>query len=176
MNNELSGFNSSLLSDMDFTNHLGDLNLRAIRFSKKKFKRIRPFEPDGNFKSFWDLIGMILVLFEAIVIPYRVAFNVKASASFLTLEYFIDFFFLSDIGLNFYTGFYKKGNLILKRGPIVRRYFKTWFFPDLFASFPYTWFLRYTYVPDIDNLEEDDGYDNIVNTVVESTGSNHSHY
>ena len=46
-----------------------------------------------------------------------------------------------DIIVNFNTGFYKKGYLVMKRKEIIKNYMKTWFFLDLLASFPYAWIL-----------------------------------
>ena len=37
------------------------------------------------------------------------------------------------------TGYYKRGHVIMKRGPIIRRYLRTWFLIDLISSFPYSW-------------------------------------
>ena len=89
-----------MLNDIDFTNKLGDLNLRAIKFKKNVKKRCRPIEPDSTFKSWWDLAGMVLIIFEAIVIPYRVCFSIPSGDLFLSFEYFIDAFFITDISNN----------------------------------------------------------------------------
>jgi hyperpolarization activated cyclic nucleotide-gated potassium channel 2 len=42
---------------------------------------------------------------------------------------------------NFNCGFYQEGSLVLKRRHIAVNYLKTWFIPDLIASFPYVWLL-----------------------------------
>lgn len=65
--------------------------------------------------------------------------------------------FLIDIVFSFNTGFYKKGYLVMKRKDIVINYIKTWFFIDLVASFPYSWFFEisgYT-----DSIASSDYYD-----------------
>lgn len=114
---------TSVFDKIDFTQpeFLKDLNLRAIKFKRNKVKKwwMRPIEPDSSFRASWDLIGMFLILYEAIFIPYRVCFNRSIEGPFLMFEYCIDMFFIIDIcklvygnfilGLNFYTGFYKKG-------------------------------------------------------------------
>lgn len=48
---------------------------------------------------------------------------------------------MCDILVNFNTGFYKKGYLVMKRKEIIKNYVKTWFFLDLLASFPYSWII-----------------------------------
>lgn len=45
--------------------------------------------------------------------------------------------FTLGLVISFNTGFYKKGYLMMKRKEIIKNYVKTWFFIDLFASFPY---------------------------------------
>jgi hypothetical protein len=44
-----------------------------------------------------------------------------------------------DIFVQFNTGFYSKGNLVMQRSKIVGHYVRNWFFIDLVASFPYAW-------------------------------------
>jgi hypothetical protein len=41
--------------------------------------------------------------------------------------------------INFNTGFYRKGVVVMKRRDIIFNYLKTWFWLDLIASFPYNW-------------------------------------
>lgn len=53
----------------------------------------------------------------------------------------MDAFFLFEILVNFNTGYYKKGNLIMERRMIIFTYMRTWFLIDLIASIPYSWFL-----------------------------------
>ena len=43
------------------------------------------------------------------------------------IETAITIFFLCDIFLNFNTGFYERGNLVLKRQLIMKNYLRTWF-------------------------------------------------
>ena len=53
------------------------------------------------------------------------------------LTYVIDSCFFIDILIAANTGFYKNGVLIMKRSMIIVTYFKTWFFWDLLATFPF---------------------------------------
>jgi len=45
------------------------------------------------------------------------------------------------IVISFNTGFYKKGALVSNNRQIIVHYLKTWFFLDLLASFPYSYFI-----------------------------------
>jgi hypothetical protein len=50
----------------------------------------------------------------------------------------IDIWFLMEITMNFCTGFYEKGILIMNRRRIVQKYLKTWFAMDMISSFPFS--------------------------------------
>lgn len=63
---------------VDYTDLISEFNLNLHTIKTKKTSRLKkcnPIEPDSNFKSSWDIFGLMLILYEAIVIPYRVAFN-----------------------------------------------------------------------------------------------------
>ena len=61
------------------------------------------------------------------MIPLLLSFPEINSDSLQLFESMITFFFLFDILLNFSTGFYQRGNLVLKRKFIVSHYLKSWF-------------------------------------------------
>jgi len=96
-------------------------------------------------------MGLFLILYEALVIPYRVTFNMLSSGFLMLFEIYIDTFFIIDVFINLYTGYYKKGSLVMKRRHIMCRYLKTWFIIDLLASIPFAWFIS------DDDLYNDDG-------------------
>jgi hypothetical protein len=84
------------------------------------------------------LLGLVLIIYQSIVIPFRLCFNVDATGSIFYFETWVDAVFMADIFVAFNTGFYKKGYLVMKRKEIIKNYLKTWFLLDLFASFPYS--------------------------------------
>ncbi len=81
----------------DYTKELGDLNLKTIKYKRVKKKKCNPIFPDSNFKTAWDFSGLFLILYEAVLVPYRVAFNMPPKGWFLAVEVIIDLFFLTDI-------------------------------------------------------------------------------
>jgi len=95
--------------------------------------------PDSSLKAVWDIIGLIFIIYQSIIIPYRLSFEVEAEGSFYIFETLIDVCFMTDILVSFNTGFYKKGYLVMKRKDIFKNYVKSWFFADFMASFPYNW-------------------------------------
>jgi Ion transport protein len=94
--------------------------------------------PDATFKGIWDLICLVLIIYQSIIIPFRLCFDVEASGIMYYWETFIDCVFMLDIFVNFNTGFYKKGYLVMKRREIIKNYLRTWFVLDVLASFPYS--------------------------------------
>lgn len=71
--------------------------MHTIKTRRLKKKRCQPIEPDSNFKSSWDIVGLFLILYCAVVIPYRVAFNIQSEGMFKLFEYSIDIFFMIDV-------------------------------------------------------------------------------
>lgn len=58
----------------------------------------------------------------------------------------------SKIVLTFNTGYVSEGIVILSRKDIAYEYVTTWFFLDLFASFPYEWVVEDCFGPSCDNV------------------------
>ena len=82
---------------------------------------------------------LVFIIYQSIVIPFRLCFNVNATGGIYIFETAMDVSFMIDIVITFNTGFYRKGYLVMKRKDIIINYIKTWFFIDMLASFPYNW-------------------------------------
>jgi hypothetical protein len=81
----------------DLTEQLGELTLRQIQMKKDKTQRWFPIFPDSKFKSTWDLIAMLIICYQAIVIPYRFCFKARAFGPFKFYEFLMDIFFIIDL-------------------------------------------------------------------------------
>lgn len=103
--------------------------------SKDKFL----FSPDSTGKAAWEVLGLVFIIYQSILIPFRICFDKEADGVLLVIENTIDVSFMLDILVQFNTGFYSKGNLINNRKDIVVNYCTSWFSIDLVASFPYGW-------------------------------------
>ena len=87
----------------------------------------------------WDLLTMILALWNALWVPIDIAFVKQGELAEFTLilSTIIDTFFITDLFLNFYTTYVdRSGEEVFDHKKIVRHYLKTWFVFDLIASFP----------------------------------------
>ena len=130
------------LSASDADDDFDDRYIHLIAAHSEINKAWGVIYPDSTFKGMWDLVCLISIVYQAIVIPFRLCFNIEAEGSFKTFETIIDAIFMTDIVVTFNTGFYKKGYLVMKRKEIIKNYLKTWFILDLMASFPYSWVLQ----------------------------------
>jgi len=90
--------------------------------------------PDNLFKQIWDLVMLIFILYQSVVIPLKLSFDVQVHD---TIDLVQDCCFFIDIILNFNLAHYEKGVLIGERKQIAINYLKSWFFIDLLATLPY---------------------------------------
>lgn len=88
----------------------------------------------------WDMIIFGLIIWEAIYVPFVLSFEGSQADSYSQVqqELIIDSFFTVDILLNFNTGFYRNGILIMSRRMIILEYLKSWFVIDLISTIPYS--------------------------------------
>ena len=101
------------------------------------------FHPFSSFRKNWDSLTIILVVIQAVVLPFQIAFYYPKNYSFLdtpklsSLKFVTDVWFLIDIMFNFRTAFYNADGLIEGEIPAIRcNYLKTWFAFDLLAALP----------------------------------------
>jgi len=97
--------------------------------------------PDSTIKIFWDILSLFFIIYQCLMIPFRISFDFDPSDGLNYFEEFQDIFFLLDIMITFNTGFYNNGLIILTRWEIIINYLKFWFFLDLASSFPYSMFI-----------------------------------
>ena len=100
--------------------------------------------PTGSFRVSWDLFTLVLLVYVAIVVPYREGFDVEPKGNWYWFEFAIDMAFLTDCALNFFTA-YTEGDAehgerlkeVSGLGKIACRYLKGWFWIDFFSSLPW---------------------------------------
>ena len=87
----------------------------------------------------YNLFIMIVVYFEMLEMPFRMAFTPVYPFDFLILAAVIDLIFIADLVLRFYLPYlHQDGHYV--RGPeskIRMHYLKTWFVPHLIAALPW---------------------------------------
>ena len=58
-------------------------------------------KPDSRFKAFWNMIIIVLLLYTAIFVPFKIAFIQTDSPVMVVFEYIVDIIFSLDIIVNF---------------------------------------------------------------------------
>ena len=98
--------------------------------------------PENSVKLCWDVIGFLLIVYQAVLVPYQIGFDIETEGDLKNMEYFVQAFFVIDILLNFSTAYYHKGTLVVNRRMIAKQYMMGWLWMDVAATFPYEYFIR----------------------------------
>ena len=97
------------------------------------------FHPEAPLRLMWDIMLLVIILYQALTVPYFICFEDFYPPGMMLIEILINIIFFMDLLICFNTGFYRKGYLILKHKPIACEYLKMWFWIDVIATFPYSW-------------------------------------
>ena len=94
--------------------------------------------PVSTARARWDLLIVVFVLYNAVVLPFRLGFGDNEFGPLSIIDCVIDGFFLIDMVLSFNTGFIPDGGGTPERRLSVarRRYLRQMFLVDLVASVP----------------------------------------
>merc|ERR1719210_1531897 len=88
-----------------------------------------PLNPHSRFRLVWDLLGLVLVLYDAVTIPLLVLVipeNSPLSKLFGHLSFGFSFFWVLHMLLTFSTGTYINGELCMQYRDIAMHYASTW--------------------------------------------------
>ncbi|EQC29671.1 hypothetical protein, variant [Saprolegnia diclina VS20] len=96
--------------------------------------------PHGKVRLRWDVMCIVLIFYNAIIIPFQAAFQADGSGTVLDSEvnYVIDSIFGLDILSNFFTGVDIKGKVHFRLKLIAKKYVFSWFIVDFLSTFPFT--------------------------------------
>jgi len=97
--------------------------------------------PEGGFKIVWDIAMLFLVVFFAVMVPYRIGFEIELEGPEADFDFAADILFILDIILSFRTAQTVDGVLMSDYKVIAKDYATTWLPLDVLASFPIGWFV-----------------------------------
>ena len=80
---------------------------------------------------------MFLLIYVAIVAPYRIGFNSDAEGNWKVWETILDMLFILDLFVNFRTGYYLEDEEVMDSWRVAKHYLKTWFILDFLSSIPF---------------------------------------
>lgn len=150
---------------LDIQKYGGSRNHYANKIAwKESFEKLEVhsskymFHPYSNFKKIWSVITILLLLYTAIVVPYRTCFIEVTPTNWLVADSVIDALFAFDIFVNFNSSYMDEdqGLLIANRKVIAKSYLKGWFLIDLVACIPFQYFL------DANNSGSDSSYNKLL--------------
>jgi hypothetical protein len=93
---------------------------------------------DNRWKQYWDLYIICLIMYVAVVVPFRLGFESEDTKAWKTWGYILDVSFLIDIILTFFTAYFDadSSELITDPKQIALYYLKGWFWIDAFSILP----------------------------------------
>ena len=97
--------------------------------------------PDGPLKTTWDIMTLVLVVYFAFMVPFRIGFDTELAPGEQTFDTIADVIFIIDVLLSFRTAFKQDGIWVFTTKRMAERYLTTWFLIDILASFPIGWFV-----------------------------------
>uniref|UniRef100_A0A8C1NLW6 Hyperpolarization activated cyclic nucleotide-gated potassium channel 4 n=1 Tax=Cyprinus carpio TaxID=7962 RepID=A0A8C1NLW6_CYPCA len=95
--------------------------------------------PYSDFRFYWDLTMLLLMVGNLIIIPVGITFfKDEHTPPWIVFNVVSDTFFLMDLVLNFRTGIVKEDNaeIILDPQRIKIKYLRSWFVVDFISSIP----------------------------------------
>ncbi|XP_031715204.1 potassium/sodium hyperpolarization-activated cyclic nucleotide-gated channel 1-like [Anarrhichthys ocellatus] len=114
---------------------------RAVEHERERVKSAGFWiiHPYSDFRFYWDLTMLLLMVGNLIIIPVGITFfKDEHTPPWIVFNVVSDTFFLMDLVLNFRTGIVKEDNteIILDPHQIKVKYLKTWFVVDFISSIP----------------------------------------
>lgn len=94
--------------------------------------------PDHKAKTGWDIFLAIMVIYTAIMVPYRIGFNDPPDGAMEGWEMFVNVIFMADILVTFRTAYRNRnGELITDGWQIAKNYATGSLLMDILSSLPY---------------------------------------
>lgn len=146
------GTNELLVDDTHYKDNIDNLLDRKVQ-KREAFRLLEAWDPDKNkisgcllhpesgYKKTWNGLMAMLLIYTAIVIPFRIAFQDPVYWDFWTaFELVLDGCFLMDMGVTMCSSYYRADSweLVQNRKEIICGYLKSWFVLDLISSFPFS--------------------------------------
>ena len=106
--------------------------LNKIARSFQKILKRLIISPDNPFRMLWNIFTLIFMSFSFFYIPLEISFEIKTTIDY-AFGYMSFLIFLLDVILNFITGEFIKGFLVMNPKVICKNYLKGLFLFDLLA-------------------------------------------
>ena len=94
------------------------------------------FFPVHPLKERWDALVMVLILYSAVIVPFRVCFGSEAHGVMWSFEVGLTLVFMVDVLFNFNTAYLEDSMWVIDRRLIAKNYLRGWFWIDAPSSTP----------------------------------------
>lgn len=132
-------FPSKTRDKEDKQNAVPELGIALFDSEENAFhiRKAQLINPESSFVRIWSVTIMVLLLYTATLMPYKISFLEKSSLGWTIIDTLIDLLFLADIGINLNTPYFdKKSRLVTRRISIFTNYLFGWLLIDLASSIP----------------------------------------
>ena len=122
--------------------------LNDAEIEKEARARACFLHPSSKFRTVWDIVQVVLLLYLLISLPLRLSFGLEVSFNSFGFwfDVAVDVYFWVDIGVNFRTAYYdSRGDLVISQHQISVTYLKGWFIIDLLTCLPISYVLMSIY-------------------------------
>ncbi|XP_061531602.1 potassium/sodium hyperpolarization-activated cyclic nucleotide-gated channel 3 [Phycodurus eques] len=114
---------------------------KAVALEQERLKSAGSWiiHPYSDFRFYWDLLMLVLMMGNLIVLPVGITFfRDENTASWIIFNVVSDTLFMVDLVLNFRTGIVKDDSteILLDPRAIRQKYLKSWFLVDFVSSIP----------------------------------------
>jgi hypothetical protein len=114
-----------------------DRYLYAQETSKEMWQRWI-INPHCQYKLYFDLIIVVMVMTSSLTVPYRMGFALPPTFEWSVLDGITEIFFCLDLFVSFFTAFeYKDSTLDTSLKNIALRYARSWFLIDFVSAVPF---------------------------------------
>lgn len=115
-----------------------DIEVRALNAN---IEQVYPcmINPERMPRELWNFVQALLLIYVAILVPYRIGFdvNVPILSPGWWWELFVNVYFIADLILNFYTGYYDADDMLeMRKNKVAQNYLTFWFWIDCVSCFP----------------------------------------
>lgn len=133
LKHELSNTYKVTMSAGTMSGHAGSNGFKSGPRFWSRFPRGGIINPSSMRKALFDFLGMLVLAFDAILVPYVLAWQPAQTPWLMVASWITSTFWSVDLVLCFFTGFYQGGDLQVSLPTICRHYLITWFLPDVLA-------------------------------------------
>ena len=127
----------SSLDNYGLTNHEEDEQYQGKDTAEKPLSWLH-VNPDGYFKTIWDNLNLVLILYVATVTPFKLGFLSNFEFFYWDLvDYAVDLFFVMDIVVTLMTPITARYELERSHWEIAVSYLRFWFWLDVLSVIPF---------------------------------------